>query len=216
MYWPDELPQGTHDGRKAIQGRQHYHGMNELIASNYMATINALSVASQAQVKQWDEKNDEEIQDTLYWRQAFDITTYELSTVELFCSCNTPGNPDKMLIECTTEACKKWMHEQCIVDDALTALYKRSGTDKLHVAPVHPKKGENGDEGKRPLSPSETGAETNGDGARPWEGLFEALLKPPDMDPPIIEFRDLQDGVVDGEKTWTEPVKCLLCGNHFN
>lgn len=35
MYWPDELPQGTHDGRKTVQGRQAYHGMNELIASNH-------------------------------------------------------------------------------------------------------------------------------------------------------------------------------------
>jgi hypothetical protein len=35
MYWPDELPQGTHDGKKAVQGRQPYHGQNELIASNH-------------------------------------------------------------------------------------------------------------------------------------------------------------------------------------
>jgi hypothetical protein len=35
MYWPHELPQGTHDGKKTVQGRQPYHGMNELIASNH-------------------------------------------------------------------------------------------------------------------------------------------------------------------------------------
>jgi hypothetical protein len=35
MYWPDELPQGTHDGKKTVQGRQPYHGLNELIASNH-------------------------------------------------------------------------------------------------------------------------------------------------------------------------------------
>jgi hypothetical protein len=35
MYWPDELPQGTQDGKKVIQGRQPYHGMNELVASNH-------------------------------------------------------------------------------------------------------------------------------------------------------------------------------------
>jgi hypothetical protein len=201
------------------------------------------------------------------------------------------------------------MHEQCIVDDALNAAYKRLGTDEPHIAPVTAKKGENGDEGKRPLSPSETGAEgsaeqpidvkseaapsdavhvgtkdnvevrqtadeedapaapedslplrpadrpqratsenptatdtpskpasgskstpgrkpgrprkkagaeANGDGARPWEGLFEASLKTADMGPLVIEFRDLRDGVVDGEKTWTEPVNCLLCGNQVN
>lgn len=36
MYWPDELPQGTHVGRKPIRaGRQPYHGKHELIASNH-------------------------------------------------------------------------------------------------------------------------------------------------------------------------------------
>lgn len=35
MYWPDELPAGTQEGKKSIQGRQPYHGQNELIASNH-------------------------------------------------------------------------------------------------------------------------------------------------------------------------------------
>lgn len=41
--------------------------------------INVVSVTSQAQVKQWFEENDEEIQNALYWRQCFDVRTYELS-----------------------------------------------------------------------------------------------------------------------------------------
>jgi hypothetical protein len=35
MYWPDELPAGTTAGKKYVQGRQSYHGHNELIASNH-------------------------------------------------------------------------------------------------------------------------------------------------------------------------------------
>ncbi|KAF9769021.1 hypothetical protein IL306_013619, partial [Fusarium sp. DS 682] len=35
MYWPDELPEGTLDGKKTVQGRQPYHGADELIASNH-------------------------------------------------------------------------------------------------------------------------------------------------------------------------------------
>ena len=35
MYWPDELPAGTVDGKKTVQGRQPYHGVNELVASNH-------------------------------------------------------------------------------------------------------------------------------------------------------------------------------------
>ncbi|KAF4465099.1 hypothetical protein FALBO_8056 [Fusarium albosuccineum] len=35
MYRPDELPPGTLYDKKIIQGRQPYHGANELIASNH-------------------------------------------------------------------------------------------------------------------------------------------------------------------------------------
>ena len=35
MYWPDELPQNTLDGKRIISGRQPYHGQNELVASNH-------------------------------------------------------------------------------------------------------------------------------------------------------------------------------------
>ncbi|KAK0630063.1 hypothetical protein B0T17DRAFT_209059 [Bombardia bombarda] len=310
MYWPDELPQGTHDNKRTVQGRQPYHGINELIASNHMDIINVVSVTSPATVKQWFEENDEEIQNALYWRQAFDVRTYELSTVELVCSCNSPANPDKLLIGCTDETCKKWMHVQCIIDEALRRTYNELGTDKPHLPPESSKDEKNGDEAKRPLSPSETGAavsaqhsidvkadgesvdsavhvdthdnvevkqaddedaqvapeyslpdrsaepragsekvdadsnkatankstpgrkpgrprkksEMNGDSSKPWEGLFEVTLKTdPTSGPvkkeeglPLLVFKDLREGIVGGQKTWTEPVRCLVCGALVN
>ena len=42
MYWPDELPPGTLDGKKQVQGRQPYHGANELIASNHSMILETL------------------------------------------------------------------------------------------------------------------------------------------------------------------------------
>ncbi|KAK1755075.1 hypothetical protein QBC47DRAFT_208541 [Echria macrotheca] len=304
MYWPDELPQGTHDGKKIVHGRQPYHGTNELIASNHMDIINVVSVTSQAQVKQWYEENDDEIQQALYWRQAFDVRTYELSTVELVCSCNTPAHPDNLLVGCTTETCKKWMHEQCIKDEALKNTYNRLGTDTPHRSPGSGKDSKGQDEAKRPLSPTETtgaavsaqhsidvkangdsdsvqvrdnvdvkqsededapgapedsaaepsveppskaesetptkattttssklilttgkgkpgrpkkkGLDANGSSGKPWEGLFEVTLKMTESSPPVLEFKDLREGIVGGEKTWTEPVTCLVCGNQVN
>ncbi|KAK3341102.1 hypothetical protein B0T25DRAFT_330612 [Lasiosphaeria hispida] len=300
MYWPDELPQGTHDGKKMVQGRQPYHGINELIASNHMDIINVVSVTSPAVVKQWYEENDDEIQQALYWRQAFDVRTYELSTVELVCSCNTPAHPDNLLVGCTTETCKRWMHEQCIKDEALKVTYEQLGTDKPHRSPDSTKDSKNEDEAKRPLSPTETGAavsaqhsidvkadgepdtvhintkdnvevkqsededapgapedsiaepsvepqsksesdtpskasvkasaaanrkvgrprkklgETNGDSSKVWDGLFEVNLKMMESGPPLLEFKDLREGIIGGDKTWTEPVKCLVCGNQVN
>ncbi|KAK3335401.1 hypothetical protein B0T19DRAFT_7043 [Cercophora scortea] len=309
MYWPDELPQSTHDGKRNVHGRQPYHGINELIASNHMDIINVVSVTSPAVVKQWYEENDEEIQNALYWRQAFDVRTYELSTVELVCSCNTPAHPDKLLVGCTTESCKKWMHEQCIKEEALRSVYNRLGTDKPHLPPESPKEDTNGDKAKRPLSPTETGAavsaqhsidvkadgeptddahieahdnvevkqaddedaqpapedsnaeasaepqaasdkaeadlpnkatpnkltpgrkpgrprkslkEANGDNSRPWEGLFEVSLKTEtgplkkEEGVTMLEFKDLREGIVGGQKTWTESVRCLVCGSLVN
>ncbi len=278
-----------------------------------MDIINVVSVTSPATVRQWYEENDDEVQQALYWRQAFDVRTYELSvcvplsfirsgfgcvltpdsqTVELVCSCNTPANPDHLLVGCTTEACKTWMHENCIKEDAMKSAYERLGRDKPHVSPES--KGSKED-AKRPLSPTETGAavsahsidvkseggpdavhvgmkdnvevkpsddedaptapedaipepsaepptksetdtpnklnkatkakpgrprkkglETNGESAKPWLGLFEVNLKMQEGGPNLLEFKDLREGIVGGDKTWAEPMKCLVCRNELN
>ncbi len=62
-----------------------------------------------------------------------------------------------MLIGCTEESCKEWIHEQCIIDDALRTTYKLLGTDKPHLPPAITKNEESGDEGKRPLNRFKTG-----------------------------------------------------------
>ncbi|RYP48641.1 hypothetical protein DL768_005485 [Monosporascus sp. mg162] len=158
MYWPDELPAGTQEGRRTIQGRQSYHGQNELIASNHMDVINVVSVTAAATVNQWDETNEDEVQPALYWRQAFDVRSMELSSAEPRCRCNRPENPDKRLIGCTNSECKKWLHDDCLVHEALLNTYRRLGTDKPHKPTPIKEEQENGEEPKRPLSPSESGA----------------------------------------------------------
>ncbi|ORY66187.1 uncharacterized protein BCR38DRAFT_338987 [Pseudomassariella vexata] len=265
MYWPDELPPGTQDGRRMVQGRQPYHGVNELIASNHMDIINVVSVTAAATVNQWDEQNEDEIQSALYWRQAIDVRTMELSSVELRCKCNRPENPDKILVGCTNDYCKKWLHDDCLVHGALLDTYKRLGADKPHKPSVV--KEEEGDGPKRPLSPSESGAgqttqqsidvkpeeqgtikladvENNptaldvedlttipvasgssepkkrgrprksepGDPgtSKPYEGLFEAVIRN-DLVPPVVEIKDQRQNVDGGDKSWTEPIRCLIC-----
>lgn len=44
-----------------------------------MDIINVVSVTAQATVNHWLEENDAEIQENLYWRQALDVRTMELS-----------------------------------------------------------------------------------------------------------------------------------------
>ncbi|EXA30255.1 hypothetical protein FOVG_18345 [Fusarium oxysporum f. sp. pisi HDV247] len=71
MYWPDDLPSRTLIDRKYVQGRQPYHGADELIATNHMEVINVASVTEPAIVKQLIESDNEEVQRALYWRQAY-------------------------------------------------------------------------------------------------------------------------------------------------
>ncbi|KAH0498372.1 hypothetical protein TgHK011_005626 [Trichoderma gracile] len=132
MYWPEELPLGTLDGKKQIAGRQPYHGQHELIASNHMDIINVVSVVMGVNVKQWIESNDDDIQESLYWRQAFNTRTSELSSVALVCKCKTPANPDKTLVGCSNKECEEWMHYDCLLDDVLSRVYERLGTDIPH------------------------------------------------------------------------------------
>ncbi|KAI1811793.1 hypothetical protein GGS20DRAFT_75552 [Poronia punctata] len=264
MYWPDELPAGTMEGKKHIQGRQPYHGQNELIASNHMDVINVVSVTAPAVVNQWDETNEDEVQQALYWRQAFDVRHMELSSAQPRCKCNRPENPDKRLINCTNPECMKWLHDDCLVHEALMKTYARLGTDKPHE-PIRVKTED--EHGQRPLSPSESGAAqttqqsidvkredqntimlADGEGAglsantddgtgptvgkgtaarrkarprksgangvtnaKPYEGLFSAVID--DSTPPLMEIRDLRENIKGGEKSWTEPLHCLLCNS---
>ncbi|RDA93146.1 hypothetical protein CP533_4095, partial [Ophiocordyceps camponoti-saundersi (nom. inval.)] len=138
MYSPDEIPPNTLDGKKLVSGRQPYHGQNELIASNHMDVINVVSVATHAPVNQWVESDDEEVQDALYWRQAFDCRTSQLSSVDLTCKCKSPANPDETLIGCSNPGCEEWLHFACLLHDVLMRVYNRLGTDKSHEPDKEP------------------------------------------------------------------------------
>ncbi|OMP87498.1 hypothetical protein BK809_0007585 [Diplodia seriata] len=64
MYRPEDLP----------GGRRPYHGANEVIASNRMQIIDALTVNGKADLKHWAEDDDGDVlgADQLFWRQTFD------------------------------------------------------------------------------------------------------------------------------------------------
>ena len=69
MYWPSELPAGP----------EHYHGKNELVASNHMEVIDAMTVSGKAEVMHLIEKDDAPTVTGLYWRQKFDFLTRKVS-----------------------------------------------------------------------------------------------------------------------------------------
>ncbi|KAH6872034.1 hypothetical protein B0T10DRAFT_499817 [Thelonectria olida] len=130
MYSPDELSTGTICGKKSIQGRQPYHGLNELIASNHMDIINVVSVIEPAAVSHWSESDEEDLMNKLYWRQTYNCLNSQLSPAKLVCECMSPENPDAVLIGCSSTTCGEWMHQECLHDDVLMRVYNQLGTDK--------------------------------------------------------------------------------------
>lgn len=58
--------------------------------------INVVSVVQPAKVNQWIESDDEEIQDAMYWRQAFDCQTSQLSVCLQTSSLRASGLADRI------------------------------------------------------------------------------------------------------------------------
>jgi hypothetical protein len=120
LYWPDELP----------NKRQPYHGANELIMSNAMDIVDAMTVAGPAEVTHWDEyKDEQEDLGQRFFRQFLDIKKLgkgiELSPLRRHCICHEYYNPDKTMYKCPSEDCGMWNHEECLVEAILDKTYKK-------------------------------------------------------------------------------------------
>ncbi|KAF1840395.1 uncharacterized protein K460DRAFT_207565 [Cucurbitaria berberidis CBS 394.84] len=115
VYWayrPQDLP----------GGRQSHHGANELIVSNHMDIIDALSVDGIAQVAYWDEdvENEWPDKDQLFWRQSLDINKprgRRLTTLRTYCVDKAPCNPDEPLVHCPS--CNEWLHARCLEEQSV-------------------------------------------------------------------------------------------------
>ncbi|KAK4954559.1 hypothetical protein LTR10_007990 [Elasticomyces elasticus] len=112
------------------EGRQPHHGKLELIATNHMDIIDAMTVNGRLDLYAWDETDDEVqmpgIQEH-FWRQTLDVAkTRELSKLRLICQCQQPQNPDVSILQCDSPECRKWMHVRCIVNDAVQRAAQES------------------------------------------------------------------------------------------
>ena len=67
LYWPDELP----------GGREKYHGQNEVVMSNHMDIIDAMTVSGAADVRLWHEKDEDEELPSLFFRQFYNVSAKE-------------------------------------------------------------------------------------------------------------------------------------------
>lgn len=112
-------------------GRQPWQGYDELIPTNQLDVIEALSVNGRINVRYLpdSEENDDEGEfDSLnvdsavryYWRQTYDFANgKKYSPLEKICVDNQPRNPDEVSVKCRNTECGKWMHANCFASKAI-------------------------------------------------------------------------------------------------
>ncbi|QIW95743.1 hypothetical protein AMS68_001261 [Peltaster fructicola] len=108
-------PEDLEDGRKP------YHGRSELIPSNQLDVIDAMTVNGRLDLVHWSESSDD-IPHQYFWRQTYDAAyTKTFSELKRFCVEDTAHNPDDMIVQCEQEECRRWMHVKCIARAAARA-----------------------------------------------------------------------------------------------
>jgi hypothetical protein len=67
-------------------GRKAYHGKNELIPTNQLDIIDAMSVNGSVEIIHWDERDDDSAlmaEDQFFWRQTYDYANTRTFSVSI-------------------------------------------------------------------------------------------------------------------------------------
>jgi hypothetical protein len=137
LYWPEELP----------QGRQDYHGSQELVMSNHMEIVDAKTVAGGADILRWDELVEDQDVGQRFWRQFYDVRRKHtnsagdgsgndhrgLSEIRRHCVCNGYYNPDRTMLKCPDPNCAIWNHQECLEDAAVRLKQQQHAVDQHAV-----------------------------------------------------------------------------------
>ncbi|RVD82913.1 uncharacterized protein DFL_007323 [Arthrobotrys flagrans] len=193
FYWPEDLP----------MGRMEYHGRNEAIESNHPDIIDAMTVNSKVDIKEWDEEDEEATFNGYYYRQQYDYLSGQLTAPREFCICERYYNPDTRIVNCP--GCNIWMHEECIIANAVKRHKKSSLTakigDDLKPDPLAEKGRKKGrDKPKKSTSkPDQNVAAV----------LFDGKIRIKEI---IKKGDDDSDSGLDADTIIDEDIRCLKCG----
>ena len=220
LYWPEELP----------RGRQKYHGNQELIMSNHMEIVDAMTVTSSADIVHWDEKAEDQDVGQRFWRQFYDIQLEPtknggLSTIRSHCVCNEFYNPDEAILICPNSKCGIWNHQECVEQAVLAQIYARlvgnqnslQAEAKPSLAPEMAKQEEDlkfrarDEQRPRGTSAKLSSWKNSTMQPAPWEGLLKAEITVGEK----VEggaFVTITDERAQDPEVWTEGIKCLKCG----
>jgi hypothetical protein len=219
LYWPDELP----------RGRQKYHGDQELIMSNHMEIIDAMTVAGGADISQWDEKIEDQDVGERFWRQFYDVRLREtkgggLSAIREHCVCNEYYNPDETMLRCPNPKCGLWNHQECLEHAILAHTYGRlvvhqdSMEAKTKLFPASKMAQLKEDiKSKAGLGRKAKGAAAKSSSLKnytkqsaPWEGLLKADIAVGEKGGKALVT--ITDERAQEPEVWTEGIQCLNCG----
>lgn len=103
------------------------------------------------------------------------------------------------MMVCDNEACKLWMHEECLIDDILTKTHERLVEDGCEKAETN--------------GASNSAAKSGKPRRKIWEGEFDAKFHTVDTgsgSQSTVTITDLRDNP-EGPKPWTERIACFKC-----
>jgi len=225
LYWPDELP----------QGRQKYHGSQELVMSNHMEIVDVGTITSKAEISHWDETDDDQDVGHRFWRQFYDVRLEKtksggLSEIRRYCVCNEYYNPDEMMLKCPNAKCGIWNHQVCLEQAILAQTYGRlvggqksvGEPSKSFPAPrMDPLKAgkdvgikqRNGQKRKSTTAQSPPSKNSTPQPA-PWQGLPKAEISVGERGAgrALVTITDERAD----PKVWTESIQCLICGTSID
>ncbi|KAK3117395.1 hypothetical protein LTR53_001309 [Teratosphaeriaceae sp. CCFEE 6253] len=210
-------------------GRKPYHGANELIPTNHLDIIDAMTINGQLHLYHWlEDEDDSEVPGIgeHFWRQTYDFAnTKTFSKLRSICRDESPQNPDKMILQCDNAECRKWMHVQCIIEDAVTRVVgpddHSPASRKGRAKPVPQQKKEKAKKKKlrqdeaaeadAPLSPTLPAIAIARSGPYTAELFVKGTPDGPDSTPaPRTEIVITDEAGGEGR---AQRVRCLVCGS---
>ncbi|KAF2719967.1 hypothetical protein K431DRAFT_104226 [Polychaeton citri CBS 116435] len=193
-------------------GRKDHHGQLELLPTNEMDIIDAMTVNGAIDVVHWEEKDDNSAMmdsDQFFWRQTYDCAfTKTFSDLRNICVDEKPQNPDEIIVMCPNSECRKWLHAKCIAEAALkrAVIEERDNKSSAQSVAVRQKPPTSSDEPERNATVTVSQPKKN---PRNYVHLYVAgEPSGPELEPATKSELVL---ITPSLGRRTEPVLCLFC-----
>ncbi|KAL8862764.1 MAG: hypothetical protein Q9178_000706 [Gyalolechia marmorata] len=195
LYLPSQLP----------NGRQQYHGRDELVATNHMEIVNAARTIEPFDVVDLRDREDttESLNLSKYFRQTYHVLTKELSPPQTHCVCSCPVNPNGILVRCTNSQCDILLHGECVEHINVTKLRQQQQQEqpKASTTSLQPPPRLNSEE-----------APTRGQTTAATDFVVQIIVskRAHAQGRKRLQCSDVRTG-----RMWEQDIECLECGTRI-